>query len=67
MFNQQSMQDAFTFYNAITEQARQEIEMHLTILFSNSIFANEIKLPIQIQPLTYQVDEPITEDNENTI
>jgi hypothetical protein len=67
MFNQQSMQDAFTFYNAITEQARQEIEMHLTILFSNSIFANEIKLPIQIQPLTYQVDEPKTEDNENII
>lgn len=64
MFNQQSMQDAFMFYNSVTEPSRQQLEIELTTLFSNSIFADKVKLPIEIKPLGY--GEPIKkETNEN--
>jgi len=53
MFNQQSMQDAFMFYNSVTEPARQQLEIELTTLFSNSVFESQIKLPIEIKPLEY--------------
>ncbi|RLD69255.1 MAG: hypothetical protein DRI95_00760, partial [Bacteroidetes bacterium] len=53
MFNQQSMQDAFKFYNSVTAPARQQLEIELTTLFSNSNFQNEIELPIKINPLQY--------------
>jgi len=62
MFNQQSMSDAFTFYNSVTEPLRQEIEKELTMLFSNSII--DIQLPIQIEPLNYK--GKTTETNETT-
>ena len=52
-FATQKMQETFDFYNSITEPLRQELEIELTELFSNSIFAKSIKLPIEIEPLKY--------------
>lgn len=52
-FATQNMQDAFDFYNSVTQPIRTELEIELTRLFKNSVFANQIKLPIQIEPLEY--------------
>lgn len=78
-FATQKMQETFDFYNSVTEQLRQELEIELTELFSNSIFANQIKLPIEIEPLQYislsannqvsdeeKVDEQTTTDEKVT-
>jgi len=52
-FATQNMQDAFDFYNSITQPIRTELEIELTTLFKNSVFANQIQLPIEIEPLQY--------------
>lgn len=52
-FATQNMQQAYDFYNSITEPIRQELEIELTKLLKNSIFAGQIKLPIEIEPLKY--------------
>jgi len=52
-FATQKMQETFEFYNSITEPLRQELEIELTTLFSNSIFATQLKLPIEIEPLEF--------------
>ena len=63
-FATQKMQEAFDFYNSVTEPLRQELEIELTTLFKNSIFANQVKLPIEIVPLQY-ISRTIIEDDEN--
>jgi hypothetical protein len=66
-FATQKMQETFDFYNSITEPLRQELEIELTTLFSNSIFANQIKLPIEIEPLqfnTFTKKEAEKDENE---
>jgi len=66
-FATQKMEEAFDFYNSVTEQLRQELEIELTTLFTNSIFANQIKLPIEIEPLqfnTYTKKEADKDENE---
>lgn len=57
----QDHEDAFKIYNGRTEQLRQEMEIELTTLFANSIFAGKVKLPIEIEPLSFNVEE--TENN----
>jgi hypothetical protein len=52
-FATQKMQETFEFYNSITEPLRQELEIELTTLFQNSVFASQLKLPIEIEPLQY--------------
>ena len=52
-FATQKMQETFDYYNSITEPLRQELEIELTTLFSNSIFASQIQLPIEIDPLQF--------------
>ncbi len=52
-FATQKMQETFDYYNSITEPMRQELEIELTRLFSNSIFASQLKLPIEIEPLQF--------------
>ena len=70
-FATQKMQETFDFYNSVTEPLRQELEIELTTLFKNSIFANQITLPIEIIPLQYisrtivdETTETNTEENE---
>lgn len=63
-FATQKMQETFDFYNSITEPLRQELEIELTTLFKNSIFASQIQLPIDIIPLQY-VSRTIIEEDEN--
>ena len=63
-FATQKMQEAFDFYNSVTEPLRQELEIELTTLFANSIFANQITLPIEIIPLQY-ISRTIVDDDEN--
>ena len=59
------MQDAFDFYNAITEPIRTELEIELTTLLSNSIL--DVKLPIEIKPLEYKsTNIENIESNEDT-
>lgn len=70
-FATQKMMETFDFYNSITEPLRQESEIELTKLFQNSIFASQIKLPIEIEPLQYisriRVEEKTkTDENETT-
>lgn len=55
-FATQKMQETFEFYNAMTQDYRIELEIELTKLFKNSVFANQIKLPIKIEPLKYEVE-----------
>ena len=62
-FATQDVQDQFNFYNSITEQLRNEVEIDLTTLISNSIFESNFKLPIEIQPLEYNVKQK-TQQNE---
>jgi hypothetical protein len=65
-FATQNMQDAFDFYNTVTQPIRTELEIELTTLFKNSIFANQIQLPIVIEPLKYiSRHETKTESNED--
>lgn len=52
-FATQKMHETFDFYNTVTEPLRQELEIELTTLFKNSIFASQITLPIEIEPLQY--------------
>ncbi len=63
-FATQKMQEAFDFYNSVTEPLRQELEIELTTLFKNSIFANQITLPIEIIPIQY-ISRTIVDDDEN--
>lgn len=57
MFNAQSGADAFSLYNGIIENEQQQLSIELTTLFSNSIFADKIKLPIEINQLNYKTSE----------
>lgn len=50
MFNAQSMQDAFDFYNSITESDRKELESALAKLFEFSIFNID---NFEINPLNF--------------
>lgn len=52
-FATQNMQETFDFYNSVTEPLRQELEIELTQLFKNSIFENQLQLPIEIDTLKY--------------
>jgi hypothetical protein len=50
---------------------RQELEIELTRLFSNSVFASQLKLPIEIEPLqfiskTKTIESINTQSNEDT-
>jgi hypothetical protein len=64
-FATQKMQETFDFYNSVTEPLRQELEIELTTLFKNSVFASQITLPIEIEPLKYvsAANESDEEDN----
>lgn len=68
-FATQKMQETFDYYNSVTEPLRQELEIELTTLFKNSIFASQITLPIEIEPLQFvsriKTNEK-TEENETT-
>jgi len=64
-FATQKMQETFEYYNSVTEPLRQELEIELTTLFSNSIFKNQIKLPIEIEPLQYISKIKIIETTNN--
>lgn len=59
MFNAQSMQDAFDFYNSITESDRKELEKALEKLFASSIFDVQT---FEIEPLTF-----ITKESDQSI
>jgi hypothetical protein len=65
-FATQKMQETFDFYNSVTEPFRQELEIELTELISNSIFKDQVKLPIEIEPLKYisRIETKETESNE---
>jgi len=52
-FATQKMQETFDFYNSITEPLRQEVEIELTELISNSVFSSQVKLPIEIEPIMF--------------
>lgn len=62
-FATQDVQDQFQYYNAVTEQLRNDVEIDLTTLISNSIFESNFKLPIEIQPLEYNIKQN-TNQNE---
>lgn len=68
-FATQRIQEAFDFYNSITEPLRQELEIELTTLFVNSIFASQITLPIEIGPLQFvsrtKIQTKTNEPNNN--
>lgn len=49
MFNQQSLQDAFVFYNSIVEKDRKEVEKALNKIMSYSVWGN---MNLEIQPKT---------------
>ena len=63
-FATQKMQETFDFYNSITEPLRQELEIELTMLFKNSVFANQISLPIEIEPLQF-ISRTKTQETQN--
>ncbi|MFA6185497.1 MAG: hypothetical protein WC720_05135 [Candidatus Shapirobacteria bacterium] len=70
-FATQKMQETFEYYNSITEPLRQELEIELTRLFSNSVFASQLKLPIEIEPLQFiskikTIESTNTQSNEDT-
>lgn len=68
MFNQQSLQDAFVFYNSIVEKDRKEIEKTLNKLLSNSVFG-ELNLEIEPKMLinaTEELEETETDGNDTT-
>jgi hypothetical protein len=52
-FATQRVQEHFEFYNSITESLRQNLEIDLNILLSNSIYKDAFQFPIQIKPLQY--------------
>ena len=66
-FATQKMQEAFEFYNSITEPLRRELEIELTTLISNSVFASQVQLPIEIEPMKYISRIETAETNEDTI
>jgi len=66
-FATQNMEDAFDFYNNVTAQLRQELEIELTTLFVNSIFKDKIKLPIEIKPLKYMSSKNDENEDENEL
>lgn len=61
MFNSQSMQDAFDFYNSVTAKSRKEVEKSLNTLFEFSIFDVE---DVEIIPLVFISDETIEQDTD---
>ncbi len=63
-FATQKMQETFDFYNSITEPLRQELEIELTMLFKNSVFANQIQLPIEIEPMQF-ISRTKTQETQN--
>lgn len=63
-FATQKMQETFDFYNSITEPLRQELEIELTMLFKNSVFASQIQLPIEIEPLQF-ISRTKTQETQN--
>lgn len=65
-FATQKMQETFDFYNSITEPLRQELEIELTMLFKNSVFASQIQLPIEIEPLQF-ISRTKTQETQNNI
>jgi len=64
-FATQKMQETFDFYNSITEPLRQELEIELTTLFTNSVFASQLQLPIEIEPLQFVSKTKIIETSNN--
>ena len=64
-FATQKMQETFDFYNSVTEPLRQELEIELTTLFANSVFADQITLPIEIEPLQY-ISRTVVDESEET-
>jgi len=52
-FATQRVQEHFDFYNAITETLRQNLEIDLNVLLSNSIYKDAFQFPIQINALEY--------------
>ncbi len=64
-FATQNMQQAFDFYNSVTQPLRTELEIELTTLFKNSVFKNQVKLPIEIEPLEYITRHNIEEKKES--
>jgi hypothetical protein len=66
MFNQQSLEDAFVFYNSITEKDRKEIEKILNKVMSFSIWGN-LELEIEPKMLIRAEKELLEEENGNDI
>jgi hypothetical protein len=68
MFNKESEMQAIDSYNARTEPDRNDIEIDLTMLFSNSII-DVPQLPIEIKPIEYVSSEnnTNTENDEQNI
>lgn len=62
MFNQQSLQDAFVFYNSIVEKDRKEVEKTLNKIMSFSIWGNP---NLTIKPKTLIKSETNGNDNIN--
>ena len=56
-FATQRVQEMFDFFNAMTEPVRKELEVDINVLLSNSIFKNQFKFPITIDPLTYYIEK----------
>lgn len=64
MFNQQSLQDAFVFYNSITQQDRLEVENTFKKVIDNSIWAGQFN-DFSIQPKVL-IDATGNPDKEET-
>lgn len=65
-FATQKMQETFEFYNSVTKPLRQELEIELTNLFKNSVLADNITLPITIEPLKYMSTYKNTQTNDKS-
>ena len=63
-FSTQDFQLAFDDYNAKTYDSREELSINLTTLISNSVFAKDVKLPIEIEPIEFISSEASIDDNE---
>jgi hypothetical protein len=63
-FATQDMEEAYALYNSTTKPIRTELEIDLTTIFDNSIL--NIKLPIEIQPLTFEaIRKDIPQNTQN--
>lgn len=49
----QDYENGFDAYNSVTQCLRTETEIEFTILLKNSIFASQVKLPVEIEPLKF--------------